>query len=81
MSCCGNQRAGFRSDPGGTSGQSNTQHWNAGPREFEYSGTGQITVTGPLTGTQYRFTNGTPVRVHASDVPSLATIPGIRPVR
>jgi hypothetical protein len=81
MSCCGNQRASFRRGPD-VSSQSAIQYWNPGATDFQYSGNGQLTVTGPLTGTIYRFAGGAAsVRVHASDAPSLAAVPGLRPVR
>ncbi len=80
MSCCGSQRAALRRDgPGG--GQPGVQHWNSGPIEFEFSGGGQLVVTGPLTGSIYQFASGVPLTVHASDAPSLAGVPGLRPVR
>ena len=81
MSCCGKQRASFHRGPAVSNGSS-TQYWTPGPTDFEYTGNGQLAVTGPLTGTVYRFSRGAaPVRVHASDAPSLAAVPGLRPVR
>jgi hypothetical protein len=49
---------------------------------FEYTGTGAITITGPMTGTTYRFgDNASRVMVHGADAPSLVGIPGLKPVR
>jgi hypothetical protein len=81
MSCCGNQRAALRQQlspsPGG-----DAEFWTSGPIEFEYSGYGELTVTGPLSGTVYRFTaNDRRVRVHGSDAPSLLSVPGLKPLR
>ena len=80
MSCCGSQRASLRQEFE-TPGRSDSQFWTSGPIEFEYSGHGELTVTGPLSGTVYRFTaNDRRVRVHGSDAPSLLSVPGIKPV-
>jgi hypothetical protein len=39
-------------------------------------------VTGPLTGSQYTFAGpGAHASVHGADAPSLATVPGLKPVR
>ena len=81
MSCCGSARASFRAQPsdGSLAGPS---YWSSGPVDLEYSGQGQLTVTGPLTGTVYRFSaNARRARVHGSDAPSLVTVPGLRLVR
>lgn len=49
--------------------------------EFEYLGHGLMTVTGPFTGQIYRFAGpGARLAVHGSDAPSLATVPGLRPL-
>ena len=81
MSCCGDQRASFRREAV-VSASSHVQHWNPGVTEFEYAGSGQLTVTGPLTGTVYRFISGAgPVRVHAPDAASLVSVPGLRPIQ
>jgi hypothetical protein len=43
-----------------------------------YTGPGVLTVIGPLTGITYTFTSGGPaIPVHASDVASLAAVPGL----
>ena len=81
MSCCGSQRATLRRDSGPAE-QNDFQYWTPDPTEFDYSGSGELTVTGPLTGTVYRFTaNDRRVRVHGSDAPSLLSVPGLNPVR
>jgi len=57
-------------------------HWGMGSIDLEYSGQGQLTVIGPLTGTQYQFVgSGARVRIHGSDVPSLVLVPGLKPAR
>jgi hypothetical protein len=81
MPCCGDARAASRRETTYTSGGAPAA-WAPGSLSFEYTGHGQMTVTGPLTGTIYRFpTHGARMQVHASDVPSLAAVPGLRPVR
>lgn len=80
MSCCGSQRAAARSAQTGPSGE--TRHWSTGSVQFEYSGQGQLVVTGPLTGMVYRFGGGVDrVSVHGSDAPSLVSVPGLKLVR
>jgi hypothetical protein len=81
MSCCGSKRAAFQQGssmpPAGEA-----SYWTAAPAEFEYFGSGQLTVTGPLTGTVYHFNSpGARVLVHGSDAPSLLSVPGLKPVR
>ena len=81
MSCCGNQRTAFRRSPHQGAGGASSQRLS-GPVDFAYSGGGQLSVTGPYTGVIYRFTgHGQPVRVHAADAASLASVPGLAPVR
>lgn len=47
--------------------------------EFEYTGTGRLTVTGPVTGTIYYFSViNTTLSVDGADAPSLVSIPGLR---
>lgn len=49
--------------------------------EFQYTGNGRLTVTGPITGTVYYFSaGGEIVAVHGADAPSLAAVPGLRAV-
>lgn len=79
MSCCGSQRTAIRHDWGPVE-HNDGQYWSPGPLEFEYTGAGELTVTGPLTGIEYRFTaNDRRVRVHGSDAPSFLSVPGLRP--
>ncbi|MGA8159994.1 MAG: hypothetical protein WA374_03760 [Acidobacteriaceae bacterium] len=48
---------------------------------FEFNGGNSIVVTGPATGTTYRFSaKGMRLTVHAADAPSLVSVPGLRPV-
>lgn len=79
MSCCGKQRNALQLAPSQHQGAS---QWSSGPVDFEYVGHGQLTVTGPLTGTIYRFfAPGTRLRVHGSDAPSLVSVPNLKLVR
>jgi hypothetical protein len=79
MSCCGSRRATIRQDWGPVE-QNDGQYWVPDPVEFEYTGFGELTVTGPLTGIEYRFTaNDRRARVHGSDAPSFLAVPGLRP--
>jgi hypothetical protein len=81
MSCCGSNRRPSRQETQAhaSGGQS---YWTSGPVEFEYVGTGQLSVTGPLTGAVYYFgSHGARVRVHGPDAPSLLSVPGLRPAR
>jgi hypothetical protein len=49
---------------------------------FEYTGQTGLTVTGPVTGRQYRFDRaGSRVGVDPRDRPSIAAIPVLRQVR
>ena len=81
MSCCGDKRAALRQEfPAGGRGES--RFWISGDIEFEYSGPGQLTVLGPITGTTYRFASpGARVRVNGSDAPSFISIPRLKAVR
>jgi hypothetical protein len=80
MSCCGNHRTAQRTGNAGLNAPG-ASYWNAGATSFEYSGPGRLTVTGPLTGTVYRFKTGTSLEVHAQDAPSMVSVPGLKPVR
>jgi hypothetical protein len=81
MSCCGNQQSSMRQQPPPAGGRE-AAYWSPGPTEFVYSGQGWLTVTGPLTGIEYRFAGGGPsLRVHPSDAASLAAIPGLSVAR
>ena len=81
MSCCGKGRAAYTQANSGST-QSHGSHYQLStPIEFEYSGQGELTVTGPLSGVVYRFTpSARRVSVHGSDAPSLLSVPGLRPV-
>ena len=80
MSCCGSQRTAYRQQSSApTTGEAD--YWTSGPVEFEYLGSGQLTVTGPLTGVVYHFASpGSRVIVQGSDAPSLLSVPGLKPV-
>ena len=81
MSCCGKGRTAYsQANIGATAPQEN-QYQITTPVEFEYSGQGELTVTGPLSGLVYRFNPSVRrVRVHGADAPSLLSVPGLRPV-
>lgn len=47
--------------------------------EFQYTGSGRLTVTGPVTGTVYYFSAGSEsIAVHGADAPSLVSVPGLK---
>jgi hypothetical protein len=49
--------------------------------EFRYTGSGRLTVTGPITGTIYYFrADDEAIVVDGADAPSLLSIPGLRVV-
>jgi hypothetical protein len=49
--------------------------------DFQYTGSGRLTVTGPITGTVYYFsTTGETITVHGADAPSLVSVPGLKVV-
>ena len=78
MACCGSQRAALR---GGTANVGMAVGTPFVPRahEFEYTGAGELQVTGPFTGTLYTFRGrGARLRVDASDVASFVSIPNLR---
>ena len=82
MSCCGKGRAAYTQANSGSTQPHGGHYQLSTPIEFEYSGQGELTVTGPLSGVVYRFTpNARRVSVHGSDAPSLLSVPGLRPVR
>jgi hypothetical protein len=81
MSCCGERRAALRQEPRPTPAGA-PGRWVSGAVELEYLGAGRLTLTGPVTGTVYRFGHaGARVRVHGSDAPSLVSIPNVKLVR
>lgn len=80
MSCCGNKRAALRN--GGSSAQSGSTAYSTGALEFEYNGSGELQVVGPMTGAIYSFPgNGSRAVVQAADAPSVAMNPSLRPLR
>lgn len=80
MSCCGSKRAAV-GQVSATPTHGAAGHWTSGPVEFQYLGSGQLTVTGPLTGVVYHFASpGARVIVQGSDAPSLLSVPGLKPV-
>jgi hypothetical protein len=82
MSCCGKGRAAYTQANIGSTQPHESQYRISQPIEFEYSGQGELTVTGPLSGVVYRFTpSARRVSVHGPDAPSLLSVPGLRPVR
>ena len=80
MSCCGNKRAALRN--GGTSaGAGSPAGYSTGALEFEYNGSGELQVIGPMTGAIYNFPgNGSRAVVQAADAPSVAMNPSLRPI-
>lgn len=94
MSCCGGRRAAQRtSQPPQpapareriSSGVNAAASMRGNPPlrhvNFEFNGVKPIVVIGPATGTIYRFSaKGARLAVHASDAPSLVSVPGLRPV-
>jgi|GEM_PF-3220758 len=81
MSCCDKGRTAYSQSNIGSTPPPENQYRITTPVEFEYSGNGELTVTGPLSGVIYRFTPTVRrVRVHGSDAPSLLAVPGLRPV-
>ena len=81
MSCCGKGRAAYSQPNMGTTPPRENQYQLTTPVQFEYSGQGELTVTGPLSGVVYRFNpSARRMRVHGADAPSLLSVPGIRPV-
>jgi hypothetical protein len=80
MSCCGSKRTAYQ-QVSATPISGAASHWTSGSVEFEYLGSGQLTVTGPLTGVVYHFASpGARVLVQGSDAPSLLSVPGLKPV-
>jgi hypothetical protein len=81
MSCCGNGRTAYNQANIGSTPTTENQYRITTPVEFEYSGQGELTVTGPLSGVVYHFTPSVRrVSVHGADAPSLLSVPGIHPV-
>jgi hypothetical protein len=92
MSCCGGhraaQRTSYQNQPSSTHQRASSSTGAIAGRgllqkhvTFEFNGASPIVVTGPATGTNYRFTaKGVRLTVHASDAPSLVSVPGLKPV-
>ena len=81
MSGCGKGRAAYTQSNIGSTQSYESQYRITTPVEFEYSGQGELTVTGPLSGIVYHFSPSVRrVSVHGSDAPSLLSVPGLRPV-
>ena len=52
---------------------------NLADAEFQYTGSGRLTVTGPITGRVYYFTqSGETIFVHGADAQSLVLVPGLK---
>lgn len=87
MSCCGNKRAQFQTQPAVDSRQgrpADRPFPRAAPPQkvvFEYNGQPPMVVVGPVSGNRYRFTgSGTRVEVDPRDRRSLAVTPRLRQV-
>jgi hypothetical protein len=87
MSCCGSHRSSI-GRPSSTRHQaasspvSGSGHWTPASVQFEYTGQGELTVIGPLTGQVYRFSGaGARILIQGSDVPSMVSVPGLRAAR
>jgi hypothetical protein len=81
MSCCGSGRTAYSQANLGSTPPIENQYRISTPVEFEYTGQGELTVTGPLSGVVYRFSpSARRASVHGSDAPSLLSVPGLRPV-
>jgi hypothetical protein len=79
MACCGSQRAALRGGGGSQIGAAASASFIPRAQEFEYTGAGEMQVTGPFTGTLYTFRGrGARLRVDASDVASFVSIPNLR---
>ena len=80
MSCCGSKRAALRN--GGTSAPAGAAAaYSTGALVFEYNGSGELQVVGPMTGAIYSFPgNGSRAVVQAADAPSVAMNPSLRPL-
>jgi hypothetical protein len=75
MSCCGSRRAALRQTTSPPSFRSSSL-------EFEYTGTGELQVVGPMTGTVYTFKGpGARAAVQAADAPAVAMNQMVRPLR
>lgn len=78
MSCCGKQRESMRGQ-NTSGGGGEVTPFIPQARDFEYIGSGEMQVIGPLTGTVYTFRGGgARVHIHPADVASLVSIPNLR---
>lgn len=78
MACCGSQRAALRGGAANVGVAAGTA-WVPRAQQFEYTGAGELQVTGPFTGTLYSFRGrGARVRIDAADVASFVSIPNLR---
>lgn len=85
--CCGSARAAARvaamgtPQPAATSVGSRTASASS-VTMFEYVGSGQARIRGPVSGLIYYFRrSGDRLRVDPRDRPGLASLPSLRPVR
>jgi len=63
-------------------GRGSAARYSTGALEFEYNGSGELRIVGPMTGAIYHFPgNGSRAMVQAADAPSLAMNAALRPVR
>ncbi len=82
MPCCGNRRTAFHAVPASSGASTSASFRSWASAEFEYTGHGQLTVTGPITGLVYRFQrHGQRLLVHGSDVASVRAVPQLKAVR
>ena len=85
MACCGNRRLSAGATSSGSVATVRpapaAETRRSGVAYFLYTGQGGIIVTGPATGTRYRFgMNGAIVPVALADRASLAQVPALRQV-
>lgn len=82
MSCCGSRRTAYHSASVSRTRSGSASYRPVAAAEFEYTGHGQLTVTGPVTGVVYRFlSHGQRVAVQGADVASLSAVPSLKAVR
>jgi hypothetical protein len=82
MSCCGSRRAALRQTTRPAESRSTAVAYNSRTLEFEYNGSGQMQIVGPMTGTVYTFNGpGSRAVVQAADAPSIAMNQTLRPLR
>ena len=82
MGCCDNRRATFRQAPIASASGGSAEYRPLAPVEFEYTGHGQLSVTGLVTGVVYRFpSHGHRRQVHGADAAGIRSIPSLRTVR